>query len=117
MLAPPSGACRAGTLTWRSRLGSCNAHAGVILSCDVDADGDACAVQVIPLAPAEMEDQLRLAVEELIKAPVKLIQALLDHSHGSYSQELYAAARQLERRLDEDGDPISNEMPAEMSVA
>lgn len=81
------------------------------------ADGDECATQVIPLAPAEMEDQLRLAVEELIKAPVKLIQALLDHSHGSYSQELYAAARQLERRLDDDGVPSVNEMPAEMSVA
>ena len=74
-------------------------------------------MQVIPLAPAEMEDQLRLAVEELIKAPVKLIQALLDHSHGSYSQELYAAARQLERRLDQSNIPSVNEMPAEMSVA
>lgn len=64
------------------------------------------AAQVIPLAPAEMEDQLKLAVEELIKAPVKLIQALLDHSHGSYSQELYAAARQLDRRRSEDSNPM-----------
>ncbi len=45
-----------------------------------------------------MEVQLKLAVEELMRTPAALMQALLDHSHGSYSQELYAAARQLERR-------------------
>ncbi|BDA40661.1 hypothetical protein COCOBI_01-3140 [Coccomyxa sp. Obi] len=50
------------------------------------------------LAPSEMEEQLKLAVEELMRTPAALMQALLDHSHGSYSQELYAAARQLERR-------------------
>ena len=62
-----------------------------------------------------MDNQLKLAVEELFKAPVKLIQALLDHSHGSYSQELYAAARQLERRHHEDSYPAGT--PAEMSAA
>lgn len=72
-------------------------------------------MQVIPLEPAEMDNQLKLAVEELFKAPVKLIQALLDHSHGSYSQELYAAARQLERRLNQDSSP--GETPVEMSAA
>ncbi|CAL5225467.1 g8288 [Coccomyxa viridis] len=70
--------------------------------------------KVIPLAPAEMDDQLRLAVEELFKAPVKLIQALLDHSHGSYSQELYAAARQLERRHQEESHPAG--APVELSA-
>ncbi|EIE26695.1 hypothetical protein COCSUDRAFT_59214 [Coccomyxa subellipsoidea C-169] len=50
------------------------------------------------LAPSEMEEQLKLAVEELMRTPAALMQALLDHSHGSYSQELYAAARQLEQR-------------------
>lgn len=72
-------------------------------------------MQVIPLAPAEMDNQLKLAVEELFKAPVKLIQALLDHSHGSYSQELYAAARQLERRHHEESHPPGT--PMEMSAA
>ena len=72
-------------------------------------------LQVIPLAPAEMDNQLKLAVEELFKAPVKLIQALLDHSHGSYSQELYAAARQLERRQHQDSD--LHEAPVEMNAA
>jgi len=72
-------------------------------------------LQVVPLAPAEMDNQLKLAVEELFKAPVKLIQALLDHSHGSYSQELYAAARQLERRHHQDTD--LNKTPVEMSAA
>ena len=72
-------------------------------------------LQVIPLAPAEMDDQLKLAVEELFKAPVKLIQALLDHSHGSYSQELYAAARQLERRHGEESYTAGN--PTELSAA
>lgn len=71
-------------------------------------------MQVIPLAPAEMDNQLKLAVEELFKAPVKLIQALLDHSHGSYSQELYAAARQLERRHHKESHPAST--PVEMSA-
>ena len=70
---------------------------------------------MIPLAPAEMDNQLKLAVEELFKAPVKLIQALLDHSHGSYSQELYAAARQLERRHHSESDIVSN--PVEMRTA
>ena len=72
-------------------------------------------MQVIPLAPAEMDNQLKLAVEELFKAPVKLIQALLDHSHGSYSQELYAAARQLERRYHEESHPAGT--PMEMNAA
>jgi hypothetical protein len=62
-----------------------------------------------------MDNQLKLAVEELFKAPVKLIQALLDHSHGSYSQELYAAARQLERRHNEESYPAST--PVERSAA
>ncbi len=72
-------------------------------------------LQVIPLAPAEMDDQLKLAIEELFKAPVKLIQALLDHSHGSYSQELYAAARQLERRHQAESHP--SDTPVELSAA
>ena len=55
-------------------------------------------VQVSLLAASEMEEQLKLAVEELMRTPAALMQALLDHSHGSYSQELYAAARQLEKR-------------------
>ena len=54
--------------------------------------------QVSLLAASEMEEQLKLAVEELMRTPAALMQALLDHSHGSYSQELYAAARQLEQR-------------------
>lgn len=54
--------------------------------------------QVSLLAPSKMEEQLKLAIEELVRTPGSLLQALLDHSHGSYSQELYAAARQLEQQ-------------------
>ena len=56
--------------------------------------------QVTPLAAAEVEEQLRMAVEEIVRTPAALLQALLDHSHGSYAQELWAAARQLERRAE-----------------
>ena len=55
-------------------------------------------VQVRALAPAEVEAQLRMALAEVVRTPASLLHALLDHSHGSYSQELWAAARQLEQR-------------------
>lgn len=55
-------------------------------------------MQVRVLAPAEVEAQLRMAMEEIVRTPAALLQALLDHSHGSYAQELWAAARQLEQR-------------------
>lgn len=72
--------------------------------------------QVIPLAPSQSEQQLKLAVEELLRTPAALIQALLDHSHGSYSQELFAAARQIER-LSEQAPNVSAGPAEEASPA
>ena len=57
----------------------------------------ACA-QVTPLAAAQVEEQLKMAVEEIVRSPATLLQALMDHSHSGYAQELWAAARQLEKQ-------------------
>ena len=52
-------------------------------------------MQVIPLAPAEMEEQLRIVRS---KDGPNAFQGMLDHAHGSYSLDLDAAARQLQAR-------------------
>ena len=54
-------------------------------------------VQVEQLAPAQVEEQLKLAVGQLMSRPPVAMQALLDHSHNSYEQDLEAAAKQLAR--------------------
>ena len=54
--------------------------------------------QVTPLAAAPVEEQLKMAMEEIVRSPATLLQALMDHSHSGYAQELWAAARQLEKQ-------------------
>lgn len=44
--------------------------------------------------PEDAENQLAMAAESGASA----LQGVLDHAHGSYSLDLDAAARQLERR-------------------
>lgn len=51
--------------------------------------------QVHPLAPDEMEEQLRIGNGR--NAPSTL-QGVLDHAHGSYSLDLDAAAWRLQRQ-------------------
>ena len=54
-------------------------------------------LQVIPLSPAEIQGQLELATDEMLQRPAAAIQALLDHWHGSYAQELENAAEDMLR--------------------
>lgn len=49
------------------------------------------------LAPSEIEEQLKLALNQLVTRPQAAMQALLDHSHDSYAQDLETAAKQLEK--------------------
>ncbi len=51
--------------------------------------------QVIPLEPGEIEEQLRMARDETSPGT---FQGIVDHAHGSYSLDLDAAARQLEKQ-------------------
>ncbi|DBA99807.1 TPA: hypothetical protein ACH3X3_012346 [Trebouxia sp. C0006] len=51
--------------------------------------------KVQQLAPAQIEEQLKLAVGQLMSRPPAAMQALLDHSHDSYAKDLEAAAKQL----------------------
>lgn len=53
-------------------------------------------MQVKPLAPLEIEEQLKLALNQLLTTPQAAMQALLDHTHHSYAQDLQRAAKQLE---------------------
>ncbi|KAL3139882.1 hypothetical protein ABBQ38_004176 [Trebouxia sp. C0009 RCD-2024] len=55
--------------------------------------------KVEQLAPAQVEEQLKLAVGQLMSRPPAAMQALLDHSHDSYEQDLEAAAKQLAQSL------------------
>ena len=50
-------------------------------------------LQVTPLEPDEMEEQLRIVNQEAGAA----FTGIVDHAHGSYSLDLDAAARQLEQ--------------------
>ena len=52
-------------------------------------------MQVQQLAPSQIEEQLKLAVGQLMSKPPAAMQALLDHSHDSYAKDLEAAAKQL----------------------
>jgi hypothetical protein len=52
-------------------------------------------MQVQQLAPSQIEEQLKLAVGQLMSRPPAAMQALLDHSHDSYAKDLEAAAKQL----------------------
>lgn len=54
-------------------------------------------LQVLPLSPEEIQDQLKLATEEMLARPAAAVQALLDHWHGSYAQELENAAQDILR--------------------
>ena len=54
------------------------------------------ALQVMPLAPEQIEDQLKMAVADLTRRPAAMLQSILDHFHGSYAQELAAAAAELQ---------------------
>ncbi len=53
--------------------------------------------QVLPLSPEELQGQLELATEEMLVRPGAAVQALLDHWHGSYAQELQNAAEDILR--------------------
>lgn len=53
-------------------------------------------IQVIPLEPEEMEEQLRIVNQEAGST----FSGIVDHAHGSYSLDLDAAARQLEQATD-----------------
>ena len=50
------------------------------------------------LAPSEIEEQLKLALNQLMTRPQAAMQALLDHSHDSYAQDLETAAQQLRKQ-------------------
>lgn len=52
-------------------------------------------MQVLPLSPTEIQGQLELATDEMLQRPAAAIQALLDHWHGSYAQELENAAEDI----------------------
>jgi hypothetical protein len=47
------------------------------------------------LSPDRMQEELKLDVEALRSSPFALMQAIMDHHHGSYSTELRAAAAAL----------------------
>ena len=65
-------------------------------------------MQVQQLSLSQIEEQLKLAVGQLMSRPPAAMQALLDHSHDSYAKDLEAAAKQLAgpRRHHE---PVTNE--------
>lgn len=50
---------------------------------------------MIPLEAEEIEEQLRLASDG---SSPGTFQGIVDHAHGSYSLDLDAAARQLEKQ-------------------
>ncbi|KAL4452698.1 hypothetical protein ABPG75_008360 [Micractinium tetrahymenae] len=50
------------------------------------------------LAPHTLQEELKLDVETLRNSPMALMQALMDHHHGSYATELRAAAAALARQ-------------------
>ncbi len=54
-------------------------------------------LQVLPLSPEEIQGQLELATDEMLQRPAAAVQALLDHWHGSYAQELENAAADTKR--------------------
>ncbi|KAK9841107.1 hypothetical protein WJX74_000038 [Apatococcus lobatus] len=56
-------------------------------------------LQVLPLSPEEIQDQLELATGEMLARPAAAVQALLDHWHGSYAQELENAAQDMLQSL------------------
>ena len=49
------------------------------------------------LALSEVEEQLKLALNQFLTRPQAAMQALLDHSHDSYAKDLETAAKQLEQ--------------------
>ncbi len=66
------------------------------VTCHLHTRHEPPALQVTPLAPEQIEDQLKMAVADLTRRPAAVLQSILDHFHGSYAQELAAAAAELQ---------------------
>ena len=53
---------------------------------------------VHPIPESELEEQLKMPLDQLIRDPKLLMQTMLDHNHGSYSHDLLIAARLQAKR-------------------